>query len=53
VRRELRAHGAGGLLALAPIVEAVPGIPGGAALKTAARYVGGIGRLVQRLPGMA
>ena len=52
VRRELRAHGAGGLMALAPIVEAVPGIPGGAALKTAARYVGGVGRLVQRLPGL-
>ena len=52
VRRELRAHGTGGLMALAPIVEAVPGIPGGAALKTAARYVGGIGRLVQRVPGL-
>ena len=52
VRRELRAHGTGGLMALAPIVEAVPGIPGGAALKTAARYVGGIGRLMQRLPGL-
>ena len=52
VRRELRAHGTAGLMALAPIVEAVPGIPGGAALTTAARYVGGVGRLVQRLPGL-
>lgn len=52
VRRELRAHGTAGLMALAPIVEAVPGLPGGGPLRAAARYVGGVGRLVSRLPGL-
>ena len=38
-RRELRLHHVTGLLALAPIVEAVPGLPGGAALRSAVRNV--------------
>jgi hypothetical protein len=51
-RRDLRLHQVAGLLALAPIVEAVPGLPGGAALRVAVRNVRGISRLVRRLPGM-
>ena len=51
-RRDLRLHQVTGLLALAPIVEAVPGLPGGAALRVAVRNVRGISRLVRRLPGM-
>lgn len=52
-RRELRLHHVGGLLALAPIVEAVPGLPGGAGLRTAVRNVRGVRRLVRRLPGLS
>ena len=51
-RRDLRLHQVTGLLALAPIVEAVPGLPGGAALRTAVRNVRGISRLVRRIPGV-
>jgi hypothetical protein len=51
-RREMRLHHVGGLLALTPIVEAVPGLPGGPALRTAVRNVRGISRLVRRLPGL-
>jgi uncharacterized protein (TIGR03083 family) len=52
-RRELRVHHVGGLLALTPIVEAVPGLPGGAALRMAVRNVRTISRLVHRLPGLS
>ena len=51
-RRELRVHHLAGLLALAPIVEAVPGLPGGAALRMAVRNLRGVGRLLRRLPGL-
>lgn len=51
-RRELRLHHVGGLLALAPIVEAVPGLPGGPALQSAVRNVRGLSRLLRRLPGV-
>ena len=51
-RRELRLQHVGGLLALAPIVEAVPGLPGGPALRAAVRNVRGISRLIRRLPGV-
>jgi uncharacterized protein (TIGR03083 family) len=51
-RRELRLHQVAGLMALAPIVEAVPGLPGGAALSLAVRNLRGLGRLVRRLPGL-
>ena len=44
-------HDIGGLLQLAPIVQAVPGIPGGPILQLAARTVGGAGGLVGRLFG--
>jgi uncharacterized protein (TIGR03083 family) len=48
-RRRLKVHDVGGLLQLAPIVQAVPGIPGGPILQLAARTVGGAGGLVGRL----
>ncbi|MGZ4594469.1 MAG: maleylpyruvate isomerase N-terminal domain-containing protein [Actinomycetes bacterium] len=51
-RREMRLHHVGGLLALAPIVEAVPGLPGAHALGGAARHLRGAGRLLRRLPGI-
>lgn len=51
-RRELRMAHVSGLLALAPIIEGVPGLPGGAALQAAVRNVRGLGRLVRLLPGV-
>ena len=48
-RRRLRVHDLGGLLALAPIVQAAPGIPGGPILALAARSLGGVGGLLGRL----
>jgi uncharacterized protein (TIGR03083 family) len=50
-RRKLRVHEIGGLLKLAPIVQAVPGIPGGPILQLAARTVGGAGGMLGRLLG--
>ena len=47
-RGEIRLHRIGGLMALAPLVEQVPGLPGGALLR---RTVGVVG-LLGRLPGM-
>ncbi|WP_370147853.1 hypothetical protein [Streptacidiphilus sp. EB129] len=47
-RGELRLHRIGGLMALAPLVEQVPGLPGGALLRRAVGMVG----LLGRLPGM-
>ena len=48
-RRRLKLHDVGGLLRLAPIVQAVPGIPGGPILQLAARTVGGAGGVLGRL----
>lgn len=48
--RAITVQGAPGLLALAPIVDTVPGLPGGPALRLAARHLGSAGRLVGRLP---
>jgi hypothetical protein len=50
-RRRLRVHDLGGLLKLAPIVQAAPGIPGGPILQLAARTVGGAGSMLGRLFG--
>ena len=50
-RRRLKVHEIGGLLKLAPIVQAVPGIPGGPILQLAAKTVGGAGGLLGRLFG--
>ncbi len=46
----LKTHDLTGLLALAPVIENVPGIPGGAALRTASKYLGGVSRLLGKLP---
>lgn len=51
-KRELRLHHVAGLLALAPIVEAVPDLPGGHALGGAVRHLSGVSRFVRRLPGL-
>ena len=49
-RREISVHDLNGLLALAPIVEQVPGIPGRAALVGAIRATTALGSLLRRLP---
>jgi hypothetical protein len=51
-RRDLRLHHTSGLLALAPIVEAVPGLPGGTTLQAAVRGIRSVSRWVRRLPGV-
>ena len=48
-RRRLRVHQLGGLMQLAPIVTAAPGIPGGPILQLAARTLGSTGGLLGRL----
>jgi uncharacterized protein (TIGR03083 family) len=48
-RRQLKVHEVAGLLALAPIVQKVPGIPGGPILQLAARTMGGAGGVLGRL----
>lgn len=50
-RRKLKVHDVPGLLQLAPIVQQVPGIPGGPILQLAARTVGGAGGVLGRLFG--
>ncbi|MGY2004159.1 maleylpyruvate isomerase N-terminal domain-containing protein [Blastococcus sp. SYSU DS1024] len=50
-RRRLAVHDVAGLLQLAPIVQQVPGIPGGPILQLAARTVGGAGGMLGRLFG--
>jgi uncharacterized protein (TIGR03083 family) len=47
--RRLKVHDVPGLLQLAPIVQKVPGIPGGPILQLAARTMGGAGGLLGRL----
>ena len=49
-RRELTFQDVGGLLALAPIVEQVPGIPGRGALVAAIRAASAIGSVARLLP---
>ena len=50
-RRRLKVHEIGGLLKLAPIVQAVPSIPGGPILQLAAKTVGGAGGMLGRMFG--
>lgn len=50
IRRELRTHHLPGLMRLAPLVEEVPGLPGGAALRAAVRHLEQVNRLLRRLP---
>ena len=49
VTRRLKVHGLPGLLGLAPIVETVPGIPGGPALRVAAKGLASAGGALGRL----
>jgi uncharacterized protein (TIGR03083 family) len=49
VTRRIKVHGLPGLLKLAPIVETVPGIPGGPALRVAAKGLAGAGGALSRL----
>ena len=51
VSRKLVVHKLPSLLRLAPLVEEVPGIPGGTALKGAIKHLAGAGRLLGKLPG--
>ncbi len=51
--RQLRLQNVTGLLELATVLDDVPSLPGGAALRAAARYLGGVGRLLRRLPGVS
>jgi uncharacterized protein (TIGR03083 family) len=50
-RRRLKVRGLPGLMRLAPIVQAAPGIPGGPVLQLAARTLGTAGGLLGRLLG--
>jgi uncharacterized protein (TIGR03083 family) len=50
-RREMRLHHLTGLLSLAPIIEAVPGLPGATSLGGAARHLLGASRALRRIPG--
>src|SRR4051812_22981164 len=50
-RRKLKVRDIGGLLRLAPIVQAAPGIPGGPILQLAAKTVGGAGGMLGRIFG--
>jgi hypothetical protein len=43
-------HDVGGLMRLTPVLDQVPGIPGGAALRVASKAFGGVGRVLGRLP---
>ena len=49
-RKEISVHDLNGLLALAPIVEQVPGIPGRGALVGAIRATTAVGAALRRLP---
>lgn len=49
VKRDLRLDNVPGLLALAPLLDHVPGLPGGPALRVAAGWLGGLGRALTRL----
>jgi len=47
--RRLRLYDIAGLMTLMPALESVPGLPGGMALRAAARTLGRTGRLISRL----
>jgi len=51
-RRQLRVHDLPGLMALTPIVQAAPGIPGGPILQLAARTLGNAGGLLSTAGGL-
>ena len=45
--RTMKVHGLPDIVRLAPIVDEIPSLPGGPALRAAARWVGGTGRLLR------
>lgn len=47
---DLRLHDVTGLLQWLPVVEQVPGLPGGAALARAGKYLAGVTSLLSKLP---
>lgn len=47
-RRRLKISHVGGLMTLAPIIDQVPGLPGGKGLAFAAKSLGGVGSLFRR-----
>jgi uncharacterized protein (TIGR03083 family) len=47
-RRRIKISQVGGLMALAPILDQVPGLPGGRGLAFAAKSLGGVGSLFRR-----
>ncbi|MFI1378456.1 maleylpyruvate isomerase N-terminal domain-containing protein [Embleya sp. NPDC020886] len=49
-RRDLKPHNLPGLLALAPLLDHVPGLPGGPALRLTATALGSFGRMTALLP---
>lgn len=51
VSRKLVVHKLPLMLGLAPLIDEVPGIPGGPALKGAIKHLAGAGRLLGKLPG--
>jgi uncharacterized protein (TIGR03083 family) len=53
VSRRLRLHDVPGLMTLLPALDAVPGLPGGLALRTAAQALGSTGRIIGRLSQLA
>jgi hypothetical protein len=53
VSRRLRLHDVPGLMTLLPALDAVPGLPGGLALRTAAQALGRTGRIIGRLNQLA
>ena len=50
--RKVHVHHLAALLRLAPVVEEVPGVSGGAALARSAKTLAGLGRLASALPGL-
>ena len=50
--RKLVVHRLPSFLRLAPLVEEVPGLPGGHALRGAVKHLAGAGRLLGRIPGL-
>lgn len=50
--RRLRLYDVPGLLTLLPALESVPGLPGGVALRAAARTLAGTGRVMGRFGGL-
>ncbi|MFE5330135.1 maleylpyruvate isomerase family mycothiol-dependent enzyme [Embleya sp. NPDC056575] len=51
-RRDLKPHNLPGLLSLAPLLDHVPGLPGGPALRLTAAALGGVGRITALLPAL-